>query len=71
MTTEVPTEPVVGERLMMFGVTVKATALLAEPPTVTIRFPVAAPDGTGTTMLVALQVVGVATIPLKAIVLAP
>ena len=36
-------------------VTVKATPLLATPPTVTTTFPVVAPVGTGATMLVALQ----------------
>ena len=33
--------------------TVNATPLLATPPTVTTTFPVVAPAGTGTTMLVA------------------
>lgn len=37
----------------------------------TITLPVAAPAGTGTTMLVALQLVGVAAIPLKVTVLLP
>lgn len=69
--TEFPTGAEVGERLMMFGVTVKATALLGEPPTVTMMFPVVAPDGTGTTILVALQLVGAPAIPLKVIVLVP
>src|SRR5215471_5924210 len=55
--TEVPTEPLVGDRLVMLGatVTVKLTPLLARPPTVTTTLPVVAPDGTGTTMLVADQ----------------
>jgi hypothetical protein len=47
------------------GVTVKPTPLLAKPTTVTTTFPVAAPLGTGTAILVALQLVGVATVPLK------
>src|SRR4051812_27347351 len=51
--------------------TVKATPLLALPPTVTTTLPVVAPAGTGTTMLVADQFVGVAATPLKATVLAP
>ena len=38
-------------------VTVKLTPLLATPPTVTSTFPVVAPVGTVTTMLVALQLV--------------
>jgi len=40
-------------------VTVKLTPLLATPPTVTTTFPVVAPAGTGATMPVALQLVGV------------
>ena len=58
----------------MFGagvVTVKLTPLLATPPTVTTTFPVVAPLGTGTTMLVALQLVGVPTVPLNITVLVP
>src|SRR6266403_1933694 len=79
--TDVPTAPEFGFRLVMFGadeVTVKFTPLLmspAEPPPlgalVTTTFPVAAPLGTGTIMLVALQLVGVTAVPLKVIVLAP
>ena len=70
--TDWPTGPEVGERLVMLGtVTVKFTALLAVPPTVTTTFPVVAPLGTGTTMLVALQLVGFAATPLKLTVLAP
>ena len=41
------------------GTTVKVTPLLATPPTVTVTLPVVAPLGTGTTMLVADQDVGV------------
>ena len=51
--------------------TVKLTPLLATPPTVTTTLPVVAPVGTGTTMLVALQLVGVAAIPLNFTVLVP
>jgi hypothetical protein len=71
--TEVPTRPAVGDRLVMLGgmITVKATPLLAWLPTVTTTFPVVAPLGTGTTMLVALQLVGVAAVPLKVTVLVP
>jgi hypothetical protein len=50
---------------------VKITPLLATPPTVTTTGPVLAPAGTGTTMLVALQLVGVAAVPLKVTVLVP
>jgi len=39
--------------------------LLATPPTVTTTLPVVAPDGTGTTMLVADQLVGVVGVPLN------
>src|SRR5215467_12621259 len=46
-------------------VTVKAALLLATPPTVTITLPLVAPVGTGAAMLVALQLVGVAAIPLN------
>src|SRR6266568_2512889 len=73
MVTEVPTAPEVGLRLAMLGavVTVKATPLLPTPPTVTTTLPVVAPVGTGTTMLVALQLVGVAAMPLNVTVLDP
>jgi hypothetical protein len=52
-------------------VTVKLTPLLATPPTVTTTLPVVAPAGTGITMLVPLQLVGVAAIPLNFTVLVP
>jgi len=52
-------------------ITVKRTASLARPLTVTTTFPVVAPAGTGTTMLVALQLVGVADVPLNVTVLVP
>ena len=69
--TEVPTAPDVGERLFILGVTVKVTLLLACPLTVTTTDPVVAPFGTGTAMLVALQLVGVAAVPLNVTVLVP
>jgi hypothetical protein len=72
--TEAPTSPDVGFKLVMLGpgtVTVKLTPLLATPPTVTTTFPVVAPAGTGTTMLVVLQLVGTAPTPLNATVLVP
>jgi hypothetical protein len=71
--TDVATGPLVGDRVVMLGgtVTVKVTPLLARPPTVTTTLPVVAPDGTGTTMLVFDQLVGVAVVPLKVIVLVP
>jgi len=75
MTTEVPTVPEVGERLAMLGaggkVTVNVTPLLACPPTVTTTLPLVAPIGTGEVMLVLVQLVGVATVPLKLTVLVP
>jgi hypothetical protein len=45
--------------------------LLATPPTVTTTFPVVAPLGTGTTILVAVQLVGVAAVLLNVTVLLP
>jgi hypothetical protein len=70
--TNVPTGPVLGLTLLMLGadeVTVKPTPLLPTPPTLTTTGPVVAPLGTGTTMLVALQLVGVPAVPLKVTVL--
>lgn len=71
--TEVPTAPAVGDRLVMLGggIKVKRTPLLARLPTVTATFPVVAPLGTGTTILVALQLEGVAAVPLKVTALVP
>jgi hypothetical protein len=71
--TEVPTGPNPGDSMETIGTeaTVKSTPLLEVPLTVTITFPVEAPEGTGTPMLVALQLVGAARTPLKVTVLAP
>jgi len=72
--TEEPIAPADGLRLLMLGGgggTVKFTPLLAMPATVTTTLPVVAPAGTGTTMLVALQLVGNAKTPLNATVLDP
>jgi hypothetical protein len=69
-----PTGPEVGVKLEMAGVgcvTVNAMPLLEVPATVTMTFPVAAPLGTGTTMFVALQVVGVPIVPANRRVLVP
>jgi hypothetical protein len=52
-------------------VTVKLTPVLDAPPTVTTTFPVVAPFGTGAMMLVAVQLVGIAVIPLNVTVLVP
>ena len=46
-------------------VTMKLTPLLATPPTITTTFPVVAPVGTDVAMLVAVQVVVVAGVPLN------
>jgi hypothetical protein len=72
--TDAPANPDVGFRLVMLGpgaVTVKLTPLLATPPAVTTTFPVVAPAGTTAPMLVALQLVAVAAIPLNVTVLVP
>lgn len=73
MVTEEPTAPDVGFRLVMLGgtITVKLEPLLATPPTVTTTFPVVAPAGTGTAMLVPLHAVGVPAVPLNVTVLVP
>ena len=72
--TGVPITPDPGVTLVMLGadtVTVKLDPLLVCPPTVTTTLPVVAPAGTVTTMLVALQFVAVAVIPLNVTVLTP
>ncbi|MGB2635933.1 MAG: hypothetical protein WAM58_18535 [Candidatus Acidiferrum sp.] len=71
--TDVPTVPELGLKLAILGgtTTVNATSLLAIPPTVTTTFPVVAPLGSGTTMPVALQLVGVPVVPLNVTVLVP
>lgn len=71
--TEVPTEPEVGFSLKMAGPDPgsKITQLLESPLTVTSKHPTPAPLGTVTTMLVAFQLVGVATVPLNVTLLAP
>ena len=73
MVTDAPTAPEVGDRLVMLGVgsTVKLIPLLATPLTVTTTFPVVAPAGTGVTIDVPLQLVGVAEVPLSLTVLVP
>ncbi len=55
----------------MPGRTVNAMPLLETPPTLTTTFPVVAPDGTGTVILVMLQFAGVAVVPLNVTVLVP
>ena len=72
--TDVPKAPEVGFKVVMAGgrvVTVKFTLLLAVPPTVTTTPPDVAPDGTGTVMLDAPQLVDDAVVPLNVTVLVP
>src|SRR5882762_9125386 len=73
MVTNLPTLPVVGERLVILSPsgTVKPSVLLAMLLTVTTTFPVVAPVGTGTTIDPLPQVVGVAVVPLNFTVLVP
>jgi hypothetical protein len=67
MVIKVPTVPDVGDRVVMVGVgrTVKFRPLLFTPLANTTTFPVVAPDGTVTPMLVAPQLVTLAPVPLK------
>ena len=71
--TGVPTGPDRVEMLNRVGAweTVNGTALLAAPPAMTTTLPEEAPLGTGTTILVALQFVGVPAVPLNVTVLVP
>ena len=71
--TDVPTAPDVGFKLVILGAetTVNVTPLLALPPTETTTFPVVAPGGTGATIEVVVQLVGVALVALKVTVLVP
>jgi hypothetical protein len=73
MATSVPTTPEVGDTLVIPNPssTVKLMPLLATPDADTTTFPVVASAGTVTTMLVALQLVGVASVPLKLTVPVP
>src|ERR1700730_11749053 len=66
--TGVPTGPLLGVRLVMVGpeeATVNAMPLLATPPTVTMILPLVEPAGTGATILVGLQLVGVVEVLLN------
>jgi len=71
MTTDDPTIPEFGVRLLIAGVTLNVTPLLVFVPTVTVTLPVVAPAGTGTVIEPALQLVGVAAVPLNATELVP
>lgn len=65
--TAAPTAPVVGVRVEIVGVprTVKLRPFVFTPLAFTMTFPVVAPVGTLATMLVALQLVIVAVVPLN------
>jgi hypothetical protein len=71
--TDVPIGAAFGDRFVMLGAgtTVKFTPLLGTPETVTTTFPLVAPVGTGTTILVFAQLVAVPATPLNVIVLLP
>jgi hypothetical protein len=71
--TDIPIPAELGEKPVMLGAatTVKLIPLLAFPETVTTIFPLVAPEGTVVTMLVVLQLVAVAAVPLNLIVLVP
>ena len=66
-----PDPPLLTVSVNVCAVTVKVTPLLARPPTVTTTGPVVAPAGTGATIDVLLQLVGVAAVPLNVTVLVP
>ena len=74
MVIGVPTVPELTDRPLMLGgvaETVKFTPLLGAAPTVTTTLPEMAPLGTGTTMDVELQLVGIAVVPSNVTVLVP
>src|SRR5438132_1245645 len=73
MVTDAPTAPAAGDKLLMVGTasTVNDTPALATPLAVTTTLPVVAPAGTGATIEVALQLAGVATVPLNVNALVP
>jgi hypothetical protein len=70
--TDVPVGPELGDKLVIFGITMKKP-VLGTPPTVTttVIFPAGVPAGTDATMLVLLQLVGVTVVPLRVSVLVP
>jgi hypothetical protein len=76
MLTIVPPEPEVGETLVMLGAggggvdTVNVAPLVANPLIVAITLPVVAPVGTGATIVVPFQELGVPFVPLNVIALA-
>ena len=70
---DIPTVPEVVDKLEMIGDddTVNSIPLLPAPPTVTTTFPDVAVLGTGTSILLGVQFVGAAVVPLKVTVLVP
>jgi hypothetical protein len=76
MLTTVPVEPEVGETLVMLGGggggadTVNVAPFVENPLTVATTLPVVAPAGTGATMLVPFQELGVPFVPLNVSALA-
>jgi len=73
MVTAAPTAPVLTDKLVMLGAatTVKLDPLLSTPLACTTTLPVVAPVGTVVPMLVALQLVTAAVVPLNLIVPLP
>lgn len=68
--TVVPTGPVVGEKLVIFGAGVKLVLLVADrPPTVTVIGPAVAPAGINTVSEVVVAALTVAVTPLKKVTL--
>src|SRR6266498_1985414 len=68
---DVPTGPELGDRLAMLGLTTNDHPLLAILLTVTMMVPDVALVGTGTTIFVEVQLVGVPAVPLNLTVLCP
>jgi len=69
--TDVPTGPDVGEMLVTAGGTLNCSPLLEAPPTVTTTGPEEAPGGTIVTILVLIQLLTAAGMPLKLTTLLP
>jgi hypothetical protein len=63
--------PLLGDRVVMLGATLKLDPLLALPLTVTTTLPLVAPEGTVATIDVGLQPVAVAAVPSNVTVLVP
>jgi hypothetical protein len=71
MVTKVPTDPLVGEKLVICGITRNNLLLLSAPwEVVTVTKPVVAPLGTAAVRKVLVFTEGVAGVPLKEIVVA-